>query len=245
MTRRLPVLPLFTRNRTVACVVSLLAIGLPTVLLLRPRPASPRIVFVSTKQTTDYVLRGDRVTKSFRLHNNGLAPAALRPLAVGCDCDVTFRPGSQIPPGQVGHVDVTLDTTRVEGAVSRQVIIATNDPHLPEVALTVDATVVPEFVLSARYLDLGRLPANSRQRRELRIQARSSARVLTISCSDPQVVLEVQPSLPSADVRIQVTQRGGASLGPHLGNVIVATSSLRMPELRIPLRGSVVSSSAR
>jgi hypothetical protein len=42
----------------------------------------------------------------------------------------------------VGHIDATLDTKKLRGAVGRGITVYTDDPGLPKVFLTVSATVV-------------------------------------------------------------------------------------------------------
>ena len=47
-----------------------------------------------------------------------------------------------IPPGEVGHIEATLDTKKLSGSVGRGITVYTDDPHSPKVFLTVRATVV-------------------------------------------------------------------------------------------------------
>lgn len=56
-----------------------------------------------------------------------------------------------IPPGQVGEIKTTLDTSALSGLIGKGISITTNDPYTPDIQLVVRARVVGSVLMLPGY----------------------------------------------------------------------------------------------
>lgn len=91
------------------------------------------------------VSQGEPVNLSLEISNRGNAPLSLSSM-VNCGC-VSVKVPSIVEPGQTGLVQVSVDTTRVNGSLGKNFVIYSNDPDHPERRIDVDFWVKPAYRL--------------------------------------------------------------------------------------------------
>ena len=86
-------------------------------------------------------LPGKTLRKEFRVRNFGDAPLVIEGVSTSCGCTAAIASETNIEPGGSTVLRVTLETRRYSGRVEREVLLRSNDPKAPRVAVRVSATV--------------------------------------------------------------------------------------------------------
>jgi hypothetical protein len=152
----------------------------------------------------------------------------------------------QVAPGESGRIEVTV-RTQGQTALHKSVVVLTNDPKQPQVALSITGTVVPEFGLSDRTIYFGSVPPGKEVVKDLliTIPPEKSVKVVSAESTDQYVSVQLEP-VPGSNgkkVKLVATQKPDTKPGYHFGMVVVKTTSTLTPELRIPVRGIVATAS--
>jgi len=149
----------------------------------------------------------------------------------------------KLPPGKSGHIEVSVKTESLWGAVEKRVQVLTNDPSHSAVTLSIKMTVEPEIDLSESMIFFGNAPKGKEIRREilLTLPAGKSIKILSAASTDPDVVVRLEPLPGSEDkkLRLIAIQRADAKPGDHIGTIVLKTSSRLTPDITIYVRGSV------
>lgn len=88
------------------------------------------------------VPKGDTIPHTFVIRNEGTADLVLTQVRPTCGCTVAEF-DEVIAPGGTGEVRAMLDTTNFNGAISKTIIVSTNDVATPEIVLAIKASVEP------------------------------------------------------------------------------------------------------
>jgi hypothetical protein len=148
-----------------------------------------------------------------------------------------------IPPGGTGEIRTTFDSARFRGAVEKTVYLYVNDPAQPVAQFHLRGTVKPELVLEPEQVELGKLTPGT----ETEVRAtltNQGEQELTLSppettSSELNAELASLQLPPGKSVQLVVKalpREGKARLS---GYVMIKTSSPRVPQLRLPVYGSV------
>jgi hypothetical protein len=211
------------------------------------KPSGPRVDVLEPTAQVGRVIRGQTIDQSFTLRNVGTAPLRLTGVDLACSCQAVPGFSREIPPGQSETIQMRVSTDRLpegrqKGLAMR---IQTNDPAAPSIEFAIDAEIHSEFLVSEDWLDFGTVQQGSDVSRKfvVGVAAHSDSRVLGASSTDPAVNVAVRSKSGKGrqvEVTVIASQRTTAPVGSHFGNVIVQTSSQYMPELRVPIFGTIV-----
>jgi hypothetical protein len=104
---------------------------------------APRVAIPASFHDFGRILERWDVTHIFTIQNVGDADLVISNLVTSCGCTVAELSSSVIPPGQRADLEVTFDADfhETNGAVTRLVWFATNDPTQPWVEVRVTADV--------------------------------------------------------------------------------------------------------
>jgi len=143
----------------------------------------------------------------------------------------------RIAPGQTGEIQVTVKTEGLSGPLSKSVAVYSNDPLAAQVVLMVSAVIQPEFELKERSVFFGSAPKGKELSKDLIIiiAAEKDLKLTGAESSDAEIAARLEPVPDSNGKRIKliVTLRPEAKSGYHSGTVVIKTSSVRNPELKI------------
>ncbi len=150
----------------------------------------------------------------------------------------------KIPAGKSGQIEVRIKTEGFFGEVEKQVNVLTNDPHHSIVTLAIKATIDREIALSEPTVYFGSTPKGKEARRQiiLTLPAGKSIRILSATCTDPNVIVKLDP-LPGSDGKkftLTAIQKADAKPGYHFGEIILKTNSALTTNITIYERGTVV-----
>lgn len=185
--------------------------------------------------------RGELLQRSIVITNRGLRALQLPPFARTCGISITIDPSSQtLARGGTVPLKVDIDTTLfAEGPSVKEVGITTNDPLRRTLILAVKADVRSDVTTSSTLLRVS--PETPRAAAELRVKPGSGVKLIGIRTTHPRVSARLDeaasPEGPVYTVHAQADN--SAPLPWSLGNVIVQTTSSLMPEVRLPVRGTM------
>ena len=101
----------------------------------------PRLRVSQTLVDLGVVQVGSPAEARYSLENTGDAPLEILSVESGCKCAVVDH-DPLVAPGSVGFVRARLDTTELQGEVTKGIYVKTNDPKQPQLMLTFKALVV-------------------------------------------------------------------------------------------------------
>jgi hypothetical protein len=150
----------------------------------------------------------------------------------------------QIAPGKTGEIEVTVKTENAQ-AINKTVEVLTNDPRQPKITLTLTGTVEPEFALTERMVFFGNVARGKEAVKELliTIPPDKPVKIVSAESTDQNVTVRLEPVPGSNDKKVKLiaVQKADAKDGYHFGMIVVKTTSSLTPELKITVRGNVVS----
>ena len=103
---------------------------------------APRLTLVDPIKDFGTVAKGEKLTHTFQIKNNGTADLEILAARPACGCTVADF-DKVIKPGQTGKITSAVDTAAFSGPISKSVTLETNDPVAPTAQITISATVKP------------------------------------------------------------------------------------------------------
>jgi hypothetical protein len=202
----------------------------------------PRLVIDEPVHDFGAVEQGERVEHTFRLGNRGDADLRVEHVKSSCGCTVAVAPATDISPGEVGQVSVSLETVRVAGRTTKTVTVYTNDPETPVAGLTLTGQVLTDLAISPNPVYLGRLHRGEPGGREVLItpgRAGTSYVVTGVEHSNPALRATLEPRSDGPGQRLLIEVDPGAPLGRLSEQLRLRTTSPRTPEMTLGVLGSV------
>ncbi|HLF56580.1 MAG TPA: DUF1573 domain-containing protein [Thermoanaerobaculia bacterium] len=194
------------------------------------------------------IQRGERAEVVFELENQGEGPLQIKSAQPSCGCTVASF-DKEIAPGAKGTLRATLDTSNLEGALSKSVTVISNDPAQPRVVLTIRLEVVSYVRVSpsfARLLQVQSMPPAAtavnlwtEDGTALELGAIETGAEWVEARARRAEASERRDGGPAEQWRLEVTLRPEAPLGPLTQTVVVATNHPKQPKVEVPLSGFV------
>jgi len=211
---------------------------------------SPRLRVPVTQLDLGELTRIDRAEGRFEIRNEGSAELRILKAEPSCGCTVVSF-DEVIPPGEMGYLDVVLDTKIVLGSLWSQIHVETNDPERAKLLLDVRARVIGAVrVLPVGdvflYNRVGRLPWTSRllskhpdEEGELEVaDIKPSADWLVVRATKLEAPREAGGGLPEAsagDWILEVGVKGEVAYGRSEQSVEFSTGLSREPVASVPV----------
>jgi hypothetical protein len=194
------------------------------------------------------IQKGGQAEVDFELVNRGDAVLRIRSARPSCGCTVTSYDES-IDPGETGHVRAVLDTSTLEGPVSKAVTVVTNDPDSPRAVLTIRAEVLSYVRVSPSYARLLQVHSLEPATVTVHLWAEdgTALELGAIDTGADWITASARRAEPSehrkggADEqwRLEVSLAPEAPLGPLTNVLVVETNHPRQPRVEVPLSGFV------
>jgi|GEM_PF-6530945 len=120
---------------------------------------------------------GRSVEHCFALENRGVGTLHIEKIDPGCDsCLSWVLESDKVEPGGVALLTVSLDTSEIEGEISRKLAVCTDDPGNSVMILSLSGEVAPRFIIRPRAALFGEIiDRNARITRKLRVLAASDS----------------------------------------------------------------------
>lgn len=102
--------------------------------------ADPKITFPNSPWDFGEMLQQQKASHQFEIHNAGTDTLFISSVKPSCGCTSAPLTKDVVAPGESIWLDVTFDSKRFSGSVTKTVVVMCNDPENPR----------PEIVFSAR-----------------------------------------------------------------------------------------------
>lgn len=225
---------------------SVMLFFLSIVFLLPPTAAlasGPKLVAEEADYDFGEVFQGRKLEHTFRFRNAGEAPLVVEKVRSSCGCTAALLSTELIPPGGAGEIRTTFDSGRFRGPVVKTIYLYVNDPQRPVAQFHLRGTVTPELVVNPELVDFGSLrPGRSAEVRvSLTNQGEQEILLETPQTTGPELRAELtETRLPvghSVQLIVEAKPREGKQR--LSGYVMIKTSSSLIPELRLPVHGTI------
>jgi hypothetical protein len=204
------------------------------------RDSSPSIHVLPPASELGEVMQGQVVTGRVRVTNAGGARLSLTRVSTDCVTSVEIHGASELAPGAEREVTVRVNTaTLPEGMTTRHVSFTSTDPRRPMVKIALRVVVKREISVVPRVVNLGTTRHGEGSTQELKLSLMPGVYVTQVYSTDRQVSAHVDDSADQTGATRVVLTRTASTKGWHSGVVVLQTSSEYMPEVRVPVRGSV------
>lgn len=206
----------------------------------------PKISVEKTELHFGEIFQGEKVEYVFPIRNSGNAPLLIERIRSSCGCTAALVSASELAPGAGGEVRAVFDSARFAGEVQKSIYLYSNDPGQPMVQFTLRGAIRQELTLTPPLVDLGEIKAGAA--RELRLvlanQGDEPIALLGVDVLAPDLSAELAAAtiLPGDTVDLRLKSVPGDGRKRLNGYLLVKTGSPRVPEVRIPVYGSVVGS---
>ncbi len=102
---------------------------------------APRAVVPIANYDFGDIYKGEVISQLFLIRNDGDAELRIESVTAGCGCSVVDS-DRFFAPGQEGKAELQVNTVSQSGRISKIATLHTNDPHRPNIVLTVSANVL-------------------------------------------------------------------------------------------------------
>ncbi len=192
-------------------------------------------------------------THEFEFRNVGTAPLKLTKGQTTCKCTLSDIGDGVIPAGSSGTVKLEWSGQDIVGPYAQTATITTNDPERPAVHLRIHGEMTAKVRLFPEELVYSSITAGQSATASARMYSyMSKPLVITGAEVDMPESFDVAYSpLPAEEVSkekyakcgylITVTAKPGLPLGPFRGTIRLKTDASDLPEVTMPVKGTVVS----
>lgn len=126
--------------------IILIATGLLIGVLLSACSDQPQIAVSETEVKLGEVVNGEIIERDLLVENTGEAALTIDAVTTSCGCTQASVEPTTIPPGGSGTLTIEFDSgahgPTLTGELIRQVFVASNDPHQPELMVELSATIL-------------------------------------------------------------------------------------------------------
>jgi len=225
----------------------LLGVAMAATASLVTAQGSPRLVIEEKVVDLGEVPQGVVKDIEFTLQNEGAGLLTVKSVRPTCGCTVAEF-DKEIPPGGTGTVRAKLDTAGFKGAISKSILVMTDDPGNPTMNLAIKAVVQPYIDVLPR--SLVRFNALQKERAEQKVvlvgTERSGAFKVTGVESDSDA-LEVSyralgegeriEGKPDTQYEVVIRLAEDAPVGPISSVVTVKTNAAQATNVEIKVFG--------
>jgi hypothetical protein len=175
------------------------------------------------------------IHQQFRISNVGTEPLRIERVLLTPPLRMAGM-RAQIAPGAAATLQVTLDTAKLSGRFEGDIVVFTNDPAAPEIALSIRGEVIPPIELTpvpAFFL------AGVRGQDAVSWIDIVNHEAWPIELEAPQhsathFTSHVETIEPGWRYRLWIALKPDGPVGNHLENITLATSRSALPVLTIP-----------
>jgi hypothetical protein len=210
----------------------------------------PRLTLVEPVKDFGTVPKGQKLDWSFEIKNTGTSDLEILAAKPACGCTVADF-DKVIKPGATGKISAHVDTTAFTGAISKAVMLETNDPAAPSAQVTITALVKPIVEGYPTGLVRFNLLQGEVGKETITLYSEEETPFEIVSIDSPQewIVVEAQKNptpLPNLgrpgqnQYKLNVTVGGpDTRIGPLAEKVRIVTNSKQQPEYWLSVSGVI------
>ncbi len=205
--------------------------------------AQPRIELDQADFDFGRIFQGEKVARTFRFQNAGDAPLSIDRVRSSCGCTVPRLSAELVAPGDVAEVEAVFDSSRFKGRVVKTIYLYTNDPQQEVVQLTLRGVVEEVIAAEPPRVDFGVIKPGEQKKVSVGLSNRSKIPVtlgaITVTNPAVQVSLSGEALAAGGEVSLAVTAVPEQDRGRLSGYVIIPTDHPNVPEVRLPIFGTI------
>jgi hypothetical protein len=196
--------------------------------------------FASQLEAFGTVYQGQKVRHRFKFKNAGDAPLRLKGVYAACGCTVAeFEKDSVYAPGQEGGIDITFDSSKFSGKVSKAVTVMTDERGIPERLLTMTATVIEEYQVMPPLVDFGDISTSTGGKQKIVVRPINGFQLSVQGAEYDPKVFEVAVAKEGNNWSVELTMKRDQQSGFFRQDVFILTNSTKMPKFLVPVRANV------
>ena len=208
----------------------------------------PRAVPLAPIEEFDIIPKGQVISHTFEIKNEGDAPLELTDVRPACGCTVA-RYDKTIAPGEVGKVSVKIKTDNFAGPIAKSVAVFTNDSENPKLQLVVKAQVKPYIQVLPGYVRYNYVQGEEVQPISQTVWAEDGSDVNVVGVQPPHDYVKVsfreatdeerKEKSTGRQWRVIVSIDKDSPVGPLTDYVVVQLDHPKQKVAKIPVSGFV------
>jgi Protein of unknown function (DUF1573) len=157
------------------------------------------------------------VVANYRFTNTGKRTVTIREVKTSCGCTTATLEKRTYAPGEKGKITATFEIATRSGLQEKSIYVATDDPHEPELVLTLKATIPKVLDLSGIFLNWKQGEELKAKTVDVRVTDNFPVKNISVTSSNPDIGTEVKHTAGSKDFQIIVTpKKAGAAISAGL-----------------------------
>ncbi len=124
--------------KKVSLLILLIGLG------LFAQETQPKLEFSSTEFNFGTVEKGEKVSYEYEFTNSGNAELEIKDVKPTCGCTTAKPEKLNYDKGETGKIAVTFDSTRFAGAITKTIVVVSNDPDTPRMQLKLTGKILQE-----------------------------------------------------------------------------------------------------
>ena len=113
-------------------------------LSLFAQETQPKLEFTSSEFNFDTIEKGAKVHHVFEFKNTGNAELEIKDVKPTCGCTTAKPEKLNYSPGEAGKIEITFDSTRFSGDITKTIVVVSNDPDTPSMQLKLTGKILEE-----------------------------------------------------------------------------------------------------
>lgn len=205
--------------------------------------SSPIVVIESNNIDLGTIVQGDQVKKIIKIKNIGDSNLKLEKISTSCGCTVVNIESKIISPGKSVEMTIIFDSSRFTGDVNKHIYITTNDPLHLNNEISFYGKIIQEIVVTPSKIDFGKIIKNGSKSYSIDIanygETPLSVKNVDLLLQSTNVTPQTFVVPPHGSKTVKIVTTPPTGMTRLSGYVIFYTDSVRMPELRVPVYGTI------
>jgi hypothetical protein len=182
------------------------------------------------------IAAGTVLNHSYSLKNEGAGPLTITSVIPTCGCTTVEDFPAELGPGKTGTIPIRFDSIGLDGAITREVVIASNDPDQPEVTLLIEGTVYSSVTVSptdAVFASLADASASETKVVQITNQTENPLVLAAPESNNPAFVAELKTVVAGKEFELRVTAVPPFGAGGTRGQIALKTNSPDRPVITV------------
>lgn len=160
----------------------------------------PAIQFTNLIHNFGTADEGKKVPHTFIFSNPGKETLIIEKVRPACGCTVTGKFEREVEPGKQGGIPILLDTTGLQGYITKTIRVETNVPDQKSYTLTIEGTIRAQVAVNPRTLGLGEVDEDTK--------SVNGVVTITNNMGNLMEITEIIPPNNKTEVKFSVIEQG-------------------------------------
>ncbi len=197
----------------------------------------PRLIFATNEFHFGQVVAGTLVDYTFIASNAGDQTLLIFSTSTSCPCTTVGDWDRAVEPGKTGKIPIQFDSSDFGSAVTKTVVVSSNDKLEPEQTLAIHGMVRRGIQITPKLAYINVMPdapSNSTSVVRLSNQSDESVTLFDPTSANASFKAELNTIAPGREFDMTITALPPLAVGSTTGTVSIRTSLAYMPVINIP-----------